>query len=394
MTWRVLTAWCLWAAYVLAIGMSLVLQAGTEMVLGGFFDVAEALVLFVFSTTGMLIARRQPRNTVGWLLLLIPVGVAIERLAGAYVVTRVVTQPEDILKEAAVWIAGTNWPSGLSVVLLVGYLPLLYPDGRLLSSRWRAAGMFMGVAASIQVIGASLVAGNFDRPFSSLTNPFGYWEGDALDVLGSVTLLAILVLSATSVVLRFRRSVGRERQQMKWFTLAVGVVLVAMLISASEAVLLPDVPSEVVGALTFLPAIVLLPVSIGVAILRYRLYEIDRLISRTLSYGLLTAILISIYVGLVFLLSAMLPADSQIAVAASTLAAASVFTPLRRRVQELVDRRFYRSRYDTASVSDAFSDRLRNEVDAKALTDHLLTTVARAIHPSHMSLWLGSGDET
>lgn len=389
MTWPVFAAWSLWAAVVGTTGLSLLMQVGHEMVYGGLFDIAEAVTLVVFTTTGLLITRRQPENTVGWLLLLIPLAVGIERLAGAYVVVQVDSQPADLVGRVALWMAGTSWLSGLAVVLLVGYLPLLYPNGRLPSPRWKVAAWLTAIVAAVEVIGSSLSAAEFDPPFTAMSNPFALWSGDGLDAFGSVVLLlAIPLLSATAVVVRFRRSRGLERQQMKWFTLAVAVVVAALLISGMQPIVAPTVSSELTGALTFLPAIMLLPVSIGIAIFRYRLYEIDRLVSRTVSYGLLTAVLVSVYVGLVFLLGAVLPSDSPLAVVASTLAAASMFSPVRRWIQEVVDRRFYRARYDAASISERFSGRLRNEVDPEALTEDLLTAVAGAIQPSHMSLWL------
>jgi cytochrome bd-type quinol oxidase subunit 2 len=230
-----------------------------------------------------------------------------------------------------------------------------------------------------------------EEELGPLDNPLGLdaiaGPAPALLSLITVLLLAVMLAAVAAVLVRLRRARGVERQQLKWFAYAASLLGVAVVV----AVVLPSAASSLVDTVTIMLALAALPVAVGIALLRYRLYEIDRLINRTLVYGLLTALLIGVYAGLVFLLGDLLnPADgsSELAVAASTLAVAALFQPARRRVQAVVDRRFNRRRYDAARTVEAFSARLRDQVDLDTLSAELLGVVDDTVQPTQASLWL------
>ena len=208
-----------------------------------------------------------------------------------------------------------------------------------------------------------------------------------LSIITGLLLLVVVLVAVAAVLVRLRRARGVERQQLKWFADAASLLGVAVVV----AVVLPSAGSSLVDTVTIMLALAALPVAIGIALLRYRLYEIDRLINRTLVYGLLTALLVGVYAGLVFVLGDLLnPADgsSELAVAASTLTVAALFQPARRRVQAVVDRRFNRARYDATRTVEAFSARLRDQVDLDTLSSELLGVVDHTVQPTQASLWL------
>jgi hypothetical protein len=286
----------------------------------------------------------------------------------------------------AAWIGTWIWLP--SVTLTITFLLLLFPHGRLLSPRWRPVAW---LAAAVTVAGTALLAvvpWELLNPGIPAENPLGV---EGLRYLGiappaPIFLLGIptTILSVISLVLRFRRSRGEERQQLKWFVYA-GVLVVAALF---VPLLLPGVASTLLQLLV-MPA---LPIAAGVAILRYRLYDIDRIINRTLVYGALTAILALIYLGSVVVLRGLVfgftGGSSQLVVVASTLAVAALFSPLRRRIQGFIDRRFYRRKYDARKTLEAFSAKLRDETDLEALNNDLVRVVRETMQPVHVSLWL------
>jgi hypothetical protein len=268
---------------------------------------------------------------------------------------------------------------------------MIFPHGRLLSPRWRPVAWLAAAVTIAATVLLAIVPWDLLDPGVPAQNPVGV---ESLGYLGIAPPIPIIVigipttlLSVASLVLRFRRSRGEERQQLKWFVYA-GVLIVG-------ALFVPLFVPGVAASLLQLLVMPLLPVAVGVAITRYRLYEIDLLINRTLVYGALTALLVVVYVGSVVSLQGALRVltgqESQVAVVASTLAVAAIFNPLRRRIQAFVDRRFYRRKYDAAKTLAAFSAKLRDETDLDALSDDLVGVVRETMQPAHVSLWLRPG---
>ena len=337
-----------------------------------------------FAVVAALISARRPGNRIGVLLLWGTVAFAGFQAALSYVMYGL---PQSLPGLAfAGWIANWIWvPAAIGFLLL----PLLYPDGQPLSPRWRpliwVAMTYGSVMLVVMAVSPDLIADQ------SLANPFGL-RGTAAEALrqlvdsgvGDVIAVPILFASAGSLLLRFRRSRGVERQQLKWFAYAVALLLATWVVG----VLLI---SELTGILLLL-SVWTIPLAIGVAILRYRLYDIDRIINRTVVYGLLTALLGGIYGGLVLVLGQLFGdlggRPSSWVVAGATLTVAALFQPARRRIQAVVDRRFDRRRYDMAKTVEAFSGRLRNHVDLDTLSAELLMVVDQTVQPAKASLWL------
>jgi hypothetical protein len=287
---------------------------------------------------------------------------------------------------AVAWISEWVWTTGGIPLLSFGLL--LFPDGHLPSPRWRPVAWLAGATLAMFVFGTAFHTGPLAN-HPTITNPLAIDAAEplfgVLQPLSAVCFPVVLVCSAASIVVRFRRARGLERQQLKWLAYAVAVFAVVVALASWEWA------GWAVAQVASLLAFGFIPLAIGIAILRYRLYEIDRLISRTLVYGLLTALLAGVYATGVFVVGRLLdPAQgrSGLAVAASTLAVAALFQPLRRRIQNLVDRRFNRSRYDAARTVEAFSGRLREEIDLDSLSAELLTVVDQTMQPTQASLWL------
>jgi hypothetical protein len=387
-----LLAWSLFALFV-ATAIATIALAGAER--GG----DEYLTVFAlgYPLVGAVVASRQPRNAVGWILLVIGVFVSLGALADTNL--RSASAPALGLSG---WISDAGWYFWLTPAAV--FLPLVFPDGRLVSRRWRPA-LWLGVAAlAASVIGTGFAPGAFDvdspRP---VDNPVGI-EGasgllDALSQIGDVLATMAFLCAAASLVVRFRRSRGTERQQLKWFAF-VGLIAVAGLAMAMLQVLFGLEPGdeveggwlEVVGAvgwsIALLAILIGIPVATGLAILRYRLYDIDVVIRRTLVYGALTATLVGSYVCSVLLLQLVLSPGSDFSIAASTLAVAALFRPAASRIQRLVDRRFFRRKYDAALTIEGFGARLRDEVELDALSAELRAVVVDTMQPAHVSLWL------
>ena len=380
-------AWTLLAIYVaLAAGaVALTIFQGASP------DGLGALGFAGFAGVGALIALRRPGNAVGWILLGIAISFAAGEAALSYVEDR--SNPADV--EVA-WV--TSWTTNVWFSLALILLPLLFPHGHPPSSRWRPV-LWLGLAALVlAVVGAALTPGPLElREGPVIDNPLGV--GGALPKAASdlSTLLqgVAIVLAAASVVVRFRHSRGAERQQLKWFAY-VGVLTAVCLF---VAVLLGTVLGAESGVYSttavvfWLAGLALLafglPAATGIAILRHRLYDVDVVIRRTLVYGALTATLGATYLGLV-LLAGLAVGESSFAIAASTLAVAALFRPLRTQIQSAVDRRFYRRRYDAGRTLEAFGGRLRDELDLEALGADLRGVVAETVQPAHVSLWLRS----
>jgi hypothetical protein len=350
-------------------------------------QVGLALGFSAFMIMGALIVAHRPSNAIGWMFSAIGLLAYTALLAVGYATYVYVTGPGSLPGATlAAWYG--SWPWYPTIALALIFTPLLFPTGRLLSPRWRPVAWLAGAAtAGLMVLGALGPELDLDRN-QTIANPIGVaWAESPQESMVDTTLSVLLVGSglaaAGSLVLRFRRSRGEERQQLKWFTYAVALLplfVLADFLPGSGGSLLSAVP------------LVLLPVAVGIAILRYRLYDIDRLINRTLVYGLLTALLLGVYAAVVLVLGQVFGGirgePPSWVVAGATLAVAALFQPARRRIQAVVDRRFNRRKYNATKTVEAFSLRLRDEVDLDALSTELLAVVDQTIQPTRASLWL------
>jgi hypothetical protein len=341
------------------------------------------------ATAGAVLASRRPRHPVGWLLLTF--GLVPQALSGAaegYARYGFLAQPGTLPGvEQLATLASAAFVPGLS---LIGFILLLTPTGSLPSARWR---WFARVAAGLPVVflAAWLLAVpqlDPESPLASVRNPFAIpglaGVGMAVAGVASPAIALTMAVAAASLVQRFRRSRGSERQQLRWLALAAALAPPVVLVTA--AAIATD--NLILAGWAIGLYLALLPLAIAAAIARYRLYDLDRIISRTLAYGLLTVLLGLGYAAVVLGLGRLLPEDSSLVVAAATLAVAAAFQPARRRIQDLVDRRFNRHRYDAARTIEAFSARLRQQVDLDTLTAELLAVVDQTMQPTQASLWL------
>ena len=331
-----------------------------------------------YPTVGALIASRRPSNAVGWLLCAVGLAQAVDAFTETY---RHYAEAMDLAgAEAAAFLYGIN-PS----LFLAIFVPLVFPDGRLPSRRWRPLVWLVVVAVVAFLLVPALEPGGPDPLGVELpSNVYG-----VLVVVGGGLLIVAILGAAASVALRLWRARGQERQQLKWLVYATSVVVVGVL----GAVLLPP-PLNAVFWFTTLIGFAGIPVAVGVAILRYRLYDIDRIINRTLVYGSLTLMLALVYFGGVTVTQALFQTLTgqeqlpQLVVVASTLLIAALFSPMRRRIQAFIDRRFYRSKYDAAKTLEAFSARLREETDLHRLSEDLIGVIKETMQPAHVSVWL------
>jgi hypothetical protein len=371
-----------------ALVLGLVLQAANSS-LPGLTDESWLLIPLAIGLpiVGAAIARQQPRHPIAWIFLGAGLGAGMTKFTVEYAEYALVTEPGTVpLGVAVAWVSDWVWTTGAIPLLTFGLL--LFPDGQLPSRRWRPVAWLAGATLAIYVFGSAFHSEPlFNHP--TIANPVGIDAAAPLlrvvQPVGVILLAVVFFCSSASILIRFRRARGLQRQQLKWLTYAVSVTTVAVVLASREWAGWSVAQAVAVLATGFIP------VAIGVAILRYRLFDIDRLISRTLVYGLLTALLAGIYVTGVFVAGRLLdPAQgrSGLAVAASTLAVAALFQPLRHRIQKLVDRRFNRSRYDAARTVEAFSGRLREEIDLDSLSAELLTVVDQTVQPARVSLWL------
>ncbi|MFL6024390.1 MAG: hypothetical protein ACJ72O_13710 [Marmoricola sp.] len=364
------------------------LAAGISKSLGGSAFIWA--ITIVFGATGSLIASRHPQNPIGWLFLAASVAAGLGSLAGTWAEVYVEngTGPE-LLGRIAAQYGELSWMP--FIILPSTFLLALFPDGHLVSRRWRPVAWCAGVGMVAGFLDEGMKPGPItDHP--ELTNPFGV-HSPLISPIDGLSLLLIgigIIGCAASLVVRFRRSRGAEREQMKWLALAGTVVAITIVVVMP----LYDVLGSGLSNALIMLAVIGLPLAAGVAILRYRLYDIDLVINRTLVYLTLTAILAGVYLGSVLLLQLALEKVTQgsgLAVAASTLATAALVRPARIRVQSVVDRRFFRRRYDAARTLTEFGARLRDQVDLDALQNDLRTVVAETMQPTHVSLWTAPG---
>jgi hypothetical protein len=385
-------AWLIVPVYIAGTGANIWLEGRLRPNEGNLWEDALLLVGFgAFAVVGALLVAKKPGNLVGWILASAGLMAGVFPAGDTYAAYVMATSGHpNALAVFGAWAQGWYW--FLLIALVLFYLPLLFPDGRLPSRRWLPFAVLMGVGTlSIVVLGALTDTLSGQDVDYRIENPVGI-EGlapvESLPVFGLLGILLGVgcVGSAAAVVVRFRRARGIERQQMKWFLYATALIPVFPLLDR-----LPNIVDAVVLGLL----IVAIPIAIGIAILRYRLYDIDVVINRTLVYGVLSFTLALIYVGgvvsLQYVFRAVTGSESQLAVVASTLAIAALFGPLRRRIQDLIDRRFYRRKYDTAKTLEAFSSKLREETDLDRLDDELVAVVKETLQPAHISLWLWDG---
>jgi hypothetical protein len=380
-------AWVLWVVTVSLVGGALVLGLANwpEIPL---FDAPLTIIPPTFATLGAMISSRRPGNVMGWIFLATGILGGVQIFSGQYATVALAPDvpvlPGGALAAWCAMLAQNSFP--VSILFLV----LLFPDGRLPSRRWRPLAWAMGVFLATTLVVGALSPGPFPE-FPSASNPFGI-EGakPSRPVVAAAGLggLACVVATLLSLIMRFYFSRGEERLQLKWFTYSAVVGLSTPLVLSS---LVPAV-FQMVGPFAWTLGFLSLPVSAGVAVLKYRLYDIDLIINRTLVYGALTVTLVGVYVGSVLFIQyafrALTGSESQLAIVASTLLIAALFNPLRRRVQNFIDHSFYRRKYDAAKTLAGFSAKLRDETDLDSLGAEMVSVVRKTMQPEHVSLWL------
>jgi hypothetical protein len=363
-----------------------------------FYWVEPTTIAVGYSVIGAIIASRLPRHPIGWVCCAVGFTGAVEHLSGEYAVYALLARPEALMGgKAMLWLQGWFWilMFGLIVILL-----LLFPNGRLPSNRWRWFAWFsvaLTLLAAILAVISPDVGLDVLRPSGgghiSFANPLGVEGLPNIFRLVQTLVLALGPVAAASVVIGRRNARGIERQQIKWLLYAGAIFFVGNILKNTVFSPLGEVSWGLwVGYLLVGIGGLGGPIAIGIAILRYRLYEIDILINRTLVYGSLTAMLVAIYFGGIVVLQRVFVLltgqQSALAVVASTLLIAALFTPLRRRIQSFIDRSFYRRKYDAAKTLEGFSTKLRNETDLDALSDDLVGVVRETMQPASVSLWL------
>ena len=341
------------------------------------------LTFVAYAAVGALIVSRHPRHPVGWLFCGVGVVSAGQELAYTYA-----SRPDQPGAAAAGWLSAWGEPSTVAIVLLL----LLFPTGRFASRGWRRAGFAALACAGVWALALAFDPGPL-RSSESIANPLGIEPAGAvlgaIADFGVVLFLVFVLVGVAGAIARFRGARGEERQQTKWLALSAGVLLAMVLL---ELALILAVDTDV-GAWDFVSALIVcaglasFPVAAGMAILRHRLYDIDVVINRALVYGALTAALGGTYLAIV-VLAGLAVGESDVTIAASTLAVAALFRPARARIQALVDRRFYRRRYDAAQTLAAFGARLRDELDLETLAADLRGVARDTVQPAHVSLWL------
>jgi hypothetical protein len=390
-------AWLAWSLaalsvmmFVAAIALHVLARSvdspGQWSTFGAVGRVLSFLPFLAFPLVGALVASRRPRNWVGWILLADGLLWTFGTVLDSYRVYGL-ARPGSVPFSGAVHALG-QWLWVPAVGLFAVYLILLFPDGRLPSRRWRALAWFSG---AVMV----LLSAGIGKPFGLEQYP---WVSDALPVVLALLPLCILA-SAVSLVLRYRRAGTEVREQIKWVAFAALFVGVQFVIDIGASLLLVPMTAsgrepawlallDQVGFIMFAGV----PIAVGIAVLKYRLYDIDVIINRALVYGSLTATLVALYFGGIVVLQRVFVAltgqESTLAVVASTLAIAALFNPLRRRIQGFVDRRFYRRKYDASKTLEAFSAKLRDATDLEALSGDLKSVVGETMQPEHVSLWL------
>jgi hypothetical protein len=388
-------AWIAWALWALSIALTvlslwLLVLSLSHPGVHIFVHWIEATVLAIgFSTVGAVVTPRHSQNPMGWIFCAVGLLYAAVHFVAEYAIYTLLAAPGSLpAGEAAAWVFSWLFVPQIG---LSGLLILLFPDGRVQSIRWRWFAWLIVFATPASMVMAALSPGEIVG-LDPIHNPLGIEDLPNLYELVQALMLTLLLVAATSLLVRLRRARGVEQQQIKWFAYAVVVASSGSILTYVVPVAIGAPWLELVSYVPFVVGVVSVPISMGIAILRYRLYDIDLLINRTLVYGALTAMLVGVYVGSIVVLQGLVRVftgqESQLAIVASTLAVAALFNPLRRRIQSFIDRRFYRSKYDAAKTLEAFSAKLRDETDLDALSDDLVGVVRETMQPANVSLWL------
>jgi hypothetical protein len=386
-------AWPLWGLIVVCICLGFLLWPVSE---GALIPLVLSTAI-PFATVGAIVASRRPYNTVGWLFIAFGAAATIRFSGSQYATYALLTHPGSLpAGDLVASIAIHLWHPALGLLI---FSFLLFPHGRLLSRRWRIVTWVSAISCV-----TALISGMLEHEFlyeytwpedMSFVEPL--FTGSLAEVAATVfwyssmVILAMLFASGGSLVFRLRRSSGEERQQLKWVVYSVALLTLAVPSTILVIIILQSLEGVRVFFAMLFP---LIPISVGIAILRYRLYDIDVIINRTLVYGTLTVTLALVYFGVVTVTQALIRALTvqqelpQLVVVASTLVIAALFNPLRRRVQSFIDRSFYRRKYDAAKTLEGFSTKLRDETDLEALSDDLVGVVSETMQPAHVSLWL------
>ena len=381
------TAWAVTFLTVVLLTLSQVLLPGQEWRLNVDFITAalgNALIILACAGVGLLIISRRPGNVIGWIYALVALVFAAGEFAGSYASRPLPARAWAALLPDLAWIASI--PLGATLLLL------LYPTGRPPSPRWRPVVWAVVVATGLAVVASALTPGPTDS-LPGVDNPLGLerarWVLELIVQVAFVVIAAALLAAAGSLIVRWRRARGIERQQLKWLAYAAAMLVLLTVLT--------DILPHGLYVVMATSVTLLFPLATGIAVVRYRLYDIDRIINRTLVYGLLTALLGAVYAGTVLVLGQVFGGVGEKPpswiVAGATLAVAALFQPARRRIQQAVDRRFNRRKYHAAQTVEAFATRLRDELDLDALSAELLVVVDQTMQPTRASLWLQPSDE-
>jgi hypothetical protein len=390
MRWAHRSAWLLSVVtlVVAAVGLALLVWDWRVPLPRGFFGIRGFTGLYAagFGGVGALLTWRRPGHPVGWIFAAAGLVEAVDFATFEY---GLAASAGHSLPGSAYlgWVQLWIWVPFITLITI--YLFLLFPDGHPLSPHWRPAGWLAGVFAVIAIAGLAFSPGS-DRPnLPALDNPFGVAPAVVpfdVAVAGLTGLLGCAVLAAWSLVVRSRRGRATERQQIKWLACS-GCLLALALVPSTALSLTPGTAGRIAEGTTMAVALTI-PAAVAVAVLRYRLYDIDRVISRTVAYAIVTGLVIGIYAGLALLATQVLRFHAPVAVAGATLAAATLFSPIRRRVQKMVDRRFNRARYHADQTVADFAARLKDAVDLDSVRDDLAEAVDQALKPAHVSVWI------
>jgi hypothetical protein len=388
-------AWTLWAATLaLVLGSHVLALANRALApLYGYW-IESTLIGPTFATLGALIVSRRPGNIIGWLFLVPSVASGMQFVSGQYATVALSQMSRLPVGAYAAWLSTMLQSTSVFATL---FLMMLFPTGRLPSPRWRVVAWATGLAVAVSLTSLALTPGPI-QDFAPAQNPFGIGAASTipavLEAIGGWMGVVCVVAVVLSLVWRFYRSRGEERLQIKWFAYAATLGVAAILLGDY---LVPAASGRWFDAFVWTVAFLGLPVAAAVAVLKYRLYDIDPIIRKTATYGVLTLSLALVYLGVVAglqrLLSPFVGEGNRLAVVASTLAIAALFVPLRRRIQTTIDRRFYRSRYDAAKTLESFGERLKSRTDLDALDADLLSVVRETVQPSHASLWLRESED-
>jgi hypothetical protein len=386
-------SWLAWSACALSLALTaltgllivLLLRSNTSIY---YYWLETSMVALGYSTVGAIVASRLPESPIGWLFCAIGLIFGLSHFSAEYAAYDLLAPSRSLpAGEAFAWLTSWVWVFGLALIV---YLDLLFPNGRLPSVRWRWFAWFTAIvllpAAILTALSPGLILS------STLQNPLGIEGLPNASKEIEAFMYALVVVGASSMLARLRHAGRIERQQIKWFAYATAVAIGGVILKNTVYTAVGLTWVWWVGLVLTTVGVVSSPVAMGIAIFRYRLYQIDIIINRTLVYGSLTAVLASVYLGGVVLLQyafrALSGEGSQLAVVASTLIIAALFIPLRRRIQSFIDRRFYRRKYDARKTLEAFSAKLRDETDLEALSDDLVGVVRETMQPAHVSLWL------